>query len=270
MCVSSPVWGPPHTKPEPRRSLWQPRPSPGLDKLGGRGGLAGEQLGSCNLSGLVCPDVSVPPQVPKASPALSLYPNIMAVVLKSQEPGPNLPKRRQASQEKPKASSFPPRSELPLLARPCQVRGRPVSEGHPIPLWADSPWMASESLSSSCHALVPPPRPGPTWGEEEGEQGMAAAVSGPRGAAGGQGCGAAHHGHARATTPASRLPVAFQCLALPHGGVTHLSPPWSPRPSSPPTAPPWSPCCPCRTARPPAAPSPCHGEALGRTVRRRG
>lgn len=50
-------------------------------------------------------------------------------------------------------------------------------------------------------------------------------VSGLRGVAGGgQGCGAACHEHAGATMPASRLPAAFRCLALPprplHSSVT--------------------------------------------------
>lgn len=171
MCVSSPVWGPPHTKPELAQVAVAAMPFWFRQARGGVGGLSGEQPGSCNLSGLVCLDVSVPPQVPKASPALSFRPHIMAVVLQSQEPGPNLPKRRQTSQEKPKASSFLPRSELPLLARLCQVRGRPVSEGHPIPLWADSSWMASESLSSPCHPLVPPPKTWPNLGRGGGGTG---------------------------------------------------------------------------------------------------
>lgn len=43
---------------------------------------------------------------------------------------------------------------------------------------------------------------------------------------------------------------------------THLSPPQSPRPSSPLTAPPSSQCSQCLKVMPPAAPSPCHWGSL--------
>lgn len=142
MCVSAAqCWGPLKPCLTPKAAAAQAFL---LIQAGGRGALSGSGRDACSLSRLISPDVRVPPQVPKASPALSFHHNVMALFLKSQEQGPNLPMRRQTSQEQPKASSFlvpsrPVQSSL-CWGRLCK-RQRTPSLGEwflTLPLPADS------------------------------------------------------------------------------------------------------------------------------------
>lgn len=181
---------------------------------------------------------------------------------KARSQGPDHPKRRQTSREKPKASSF-----LPLG---CSVQsfhcwwgrarcgGCPVSEGHPVPLQVDSSWMASRSLSSSCCPSPPPIKTWPNLGRGGGCTGDGSGRKQPAGMGGGRGAGRRVPAMPGPRRPRPGCQWLSSFWPSPHGSFTHLSPPRSPRPSSPPTAPLRSPCCPFRTARPPAAPSPCH------------
>lgn len=197
-------------------------------------------------------------------PAL-LCPFILTSWPSSQKPGARAPTI-------PKEDRHPEKSQRQVLFCPWAAPFRAFIADGAVP-GAGGALSQKDTLSRSRHTLLgwplgasrppvapvrPPPRPGPTWGEEEGVQGTAVAASSLRGWVGGRGAGRC----VPATLGPRRLRPGCQRLSRfwpsPNGSFTHRSPPRSPRPSSPPTAPLQSPCCLFRTARPPAAPSPCH------------
>lgn len=131
--------------------------------------LSGSSWASANFRGWSLL-VSVSTPGPEASPALSRH-NIMAFVLKSQEPG------RQPSQEetdipgKSKGKFLPapglPSLERPLLARPCRSqrtlwKNRQSRSGQTLLRW--TPRVSRPPVTSS----QPPP---PAWGDRRGHRG---------------------------------------------------------------------------------------------------
>lgn len=214
MCVSRLVRGPPQTKPDPRRWLWQPRPSPGLDRPGGASpGSSPDPATFRGWSVLMSVSHPRPPRPALFCPSiLTSWPSFS----KARSQGPNLPKRRQTSQEKPKASSFlprgPPRAELPLPARLCQVRGTPRLGRTPSPALGRLPGWPPR-VSHPPVTPSPPPqdlaRPGERWrGTGDGSGRERPAGSGGRGAGVRGGMSRTRRGHDARVQVASGFSVS--------------------------------------------------------------